>query len=147
LKIYNTSVQQFASAAQHKYDIIISNPPFYENNLKSNDAKRNLALHSAELKLEELIKISGDLLKDDGKLFILIPYNRTEQLSALIREHLSIKEIVFVKQTPKRQFFRSMFLLEKEGSAAVTSEMIVMGGDGRYDGEFIKLLQDYYLLL
>lgn len=147
LKVYNTSVQQFASAAQHKYDIIISNPPFYENNLKSNDAKRNLALHSAELKLEELIKISGDLLKDDGKLFILIPYNRTEQLSALIRDHLSIKEIVFVKQTPKHQFFRSMFLLGKEKSSAVTSEMIVMGGDGRYDGEFIKLLQDYYLLL
>lgn len=147
IEVYNASIQQFATAAKHQYDIIISNPPFYENDLKSGDAKRNLALHSAELKLEELIKISGDLLKADGKLFILIPYNRTEQLSQLIRDRFSIKEIVFVKQTPKHQFFRSMFLLEKEESATVTSDMVVMDGDGRYEDKFIELLQDYYLFL
>lgn len=147
LKVHNTSIQQFASTAKHQYDVIISNPPFYENDLKSDDAKRNLALHSAELKLEELIKISSELLKDDGKLFILIPYNRTEQLSQLIRDHFSIKEIVFVKQTPKHQFFRSMFLLEKEGSSTVTSEMVVMDGDGRYSDEFVGLLRDFYLKL
>lgn len=147
LKVHNTSIQQFASTAKHQYDIIISNPPFYENDLKSDDAKRNLALHSAELKLEELIKISEDLLKDDGKLFILIPYNRTEQLSALIRDHFSIKEIVFVKQTPKHQFFRSMFLLEKEGSATVTSDMVVTEEGGGYSDGFVELLNKYYLYL
>lgn len=145
LKVHNTSIQQFASTAKHQYDIIISNPPFYENDLKSGDAKRNLALHSAELRLEELIKISGELLKDDGKLFILIPYNRTEQLSALIRDHFSIKETVFVKQTPKHQFFRSMFLLSKDEDSAVTLEMIVMDGDGRYSDGFVRLLKGYYL--
>lgn len=147
LKIHNTSIQQFASTAKHQYDIIISNPPFYENDLKSGDAKRNMALHSAELKLEELIKISSELLKDDGKLFILIPYNRTEQLSQLIRDHLSIKEIVFVKQTLKHQFFRSMFLLGKKGSSTVTSDMVVMEGGGRYSDGFVALLKGYYLKL
>ena len=87
LNVYNTSIQQFASTAKHKYDIIICNPPFYENDLKRNNAKRNMALHSAEIRLEELIKISGDLLKDDGKLFILINYNRTEKLRELIRDY------------------------------------------------------------
>lgn len=147
IEIYNASIQQFAAAAKHQYDIIISNPPFYENDLKSSDAKKNLALHSAELRLEELIKISDDLLKDDGKLFILIPYNRTEQLSQLIRDRFSIEEIVFVKQTPKHQFFRSMFLLGKEERSVVTSEMVVMGYDGRYSDGFVGLMREYYLNL
>lgn len=147
IEVYSSSIQQFVSTAKHQYDIIISNPPFYENDLKSNDAKRNLALHSAELRLEELIKISADLLKDDGKLFILIPYNRTEQLSQLIRDRFSIEEIVFVKQTPKHQFFRSMFLLGKKESSVVTSEMVVMDYDGRYSDGFVGLLGGYYLHL
>ena len=69
ITLFNNLLKQL----QHKYDLIISNPPFYESDLKSDDAKRNLALHSAELKLEELIAIADKLLNDDGSFFVLLP--------------------------------------------------------------------------
>ena len=53
-----------------KYDVIICNPPFFENDLKSENQKRNLALHGEALSLEELISIVDILLKEDGSFFI-----------------------------------------------------------------------------
>jgi tRNA1Val (adenine37-N6)-methyltransferase len=55
LNNYNVSIQEFASTASKKYDLIFSNPPFYENALESVDEKRNLALHSSDLGFEDLL--------------------------------------------------------------------------------------------
>lgn len=147
LNVYNQSIQQFADSAirQFKYDIIICNPPFYESDLKSNDSKRNVALHSSELKLEELIIIADDLLKDDGIFFALLPYQRTEEFLKLAHQDFFIKEKVFVKQTPKHNYFRSMFSLMKQSVETHQSEIIIMNEDGKYANEFIALLKDYYL--
>src|SRR4051812_5902465 len=64
LQIYSTSIKLFIS--EKKYDLIISNPPFFENDLKSDDSKRNLALHSSQLSLEELLDAITKHLKEDG---------------------------------------------------------------------------------
>lgn len=147
LNIYHTSIQQFADAANKKYDIIISNPPFYENDLRSNNTKRNLALHSSDLKLEELINIADLLLNNDGDFFVLLPYRRTKKFEVLIERRFFIKEKVFIKQTPKHNYFRSMFWLTKRTTSLEQSEIIIMNEDGKYTTEFIELLKDYYLYL
>ncbi|MEO8711563.1 MAG: methyltransferase, partial [Parafilimonas sp.] len=78
LHVYNTSIQQFATSSNKKYDVIICNPPFYENDLKSENKQRNLALHSDALTLEELISDVDLLLGDDGSFFVLLPFHRTK---------------------------------------------------------------------
>ena len=70
LNVHNEPIQKFAKSINKKYDVIICNPPFFENDLKSNDNQRNLALHSAALSLEELISIVGFLLEKNWKLFL-----------------------------------------------------------------------------
>ena len=94
LNVYHTSIQQFANSPMHgpDYDVIISNPPFFENDLRSVDAKKNLALHSDELKLEELINIAEFLLNDKGSFFVLIPYHRSAYFIQLIQQKFFIKE-------------------------------------------------------
>ncbi len=147
LNVYNSSIQQFAETAAHKYDIIISNPPFYEDDLKSSDAKRNLALHSEELKLNKLIAIAEKLLNDGGRLFVLLPYHRTEEFTQLIAGKLFIKEKIFIKQTPKHNYFRSIFRLTKQVANVDQSEIIIMNGKNEYSDLFKGLLKDYYLAL
>ena len=63
-----------------KFDLVISNPPFYKNDLKSPDNTKNIAHHSADLSLLELIDIAKKLLTPKGKFAILLPFRRVADL-------------------------------------------------------------------
>lgn len=145
LNLHHTSIRQFAESVNKKYDLIISNPPFYENDLKSNNAQRNLALHSAELKLEELINVVDKLLSNDGSFFVLLPYHRTKNFEVLVESRLFIKEKVLIKQTPKHDYFRSMLWLTRKTTSSDQSEIIIMDNENEYSDQFKKLLKGYYL--
>jgi tRNA1Val (adenine37-N6)-methyltransferase len=147
LHVYNDSVQQFAETTNNRYDVVISNPPFYESSLKSDNAKRNLALHSKELRLDELITVADKLMNIDGNFFLLLPYHRTGDLQELITGRLFIKQKIFMKQTPKHNYFRSMFWLTKQFTGERQSEIIIMNDRNEYSDLFKGLLKDYYLAL
>jgi tRNA1Val (adenine37-N6)-methyltransferase len=149
LHVFNTSIQQFANSPirKSKYDLIISNPPFYESDLKSDDAKRNLALHSSDLKLEELVDITDKLLNNNGSFFVLLPYHRTTYFLQLSEGKFFVREKVFIKQTPKHNYFRTMLWLTKQASTQHQSEIIIMNEANKYSEDFILLLKDFYLYL
>lgn len=129
------------------YDVIISNPPFFENDLKSNNSVRNLALHSQALTLEELIISSKKVLNDEGLLAILIPFFRTDNLVTLAEKYgLYPQKQVLVKQTEKHGYFRSIILFSNQKMETEKSE-IVIKNKGQYSPEFTALLNDYYLFL
>ncbi|HEX5151067.1 MAG TPA: methyltransferase [Parafilimonas sp.] len=147
LNIYNSSIREFADRAKTNYDLIISNPPFYENDLKSDDQKRNLALHSAALTLEGLMDIADILLKDDGNFFVLLPHHRTENCIQLSRQKFFVKEKIFIQQTSRHNYFRSILWLSRQPAITAQSYITIMNDAGKYTDEFIALLKDYYLYL
>ncbi|MBI3139009.1 MAG: methyltransferase, partial [Sphingobacteriales bacterium] len=57
-----------------KYDCIISNPPFYEKELKGDNTRKNIAHHNEGLLLPDLLKRCGELLKEEGTFYLLLPY-------------------------------------------------------------------------
>jgi tRNA1Val (adenine37-N6)-methyltransferase len=146
LNIHHTSIQQFANSTNKKYDVIICNPPFFENDLKSENRKRNLALHSDALSLEELILVVDALMKDNGSFFCLLPFHRTKYLEELLLKYkLSVKEKIFVKQTPTHNYFRTMFRVDRFAKVFTQSEIIIMDEKNEYSKGFRELLMDYYL--
>ena len=129
------------------YDLIISNPPFFENNLKSEDQQRNLALHSPSLTLSELIVAVKKLLSQTGMFAILLPYFRAEAFITLAAKHdLLLQQQVLVQQTESHQFFRSMLLFSLQQVEATTSTIMIKK-ERSYSNEFSELLKDYYLFL
>lgn len=131
-----------------KYDLIISNPPFFENDLKSNDIKRNIALHSDALSLEELLQAIKNNITDNGKFAVLLPYHRSAYFEEIATaEKFYLEEKVSVKQTPKHAHFRSMLLFSKQPIATTQKEIIIKDEFNDYSTPFIKLLKDYYLFL
>lgn len=148
LKIYHTSIQQFAHSTRPKYDVIICNPPFFENDLKSENKQRNLALHSDALSLEELVSVVDELLKEEGNFFCLLPYHRTKYFEELLLKYkLCVKEKVFIKQTPKHNYFRTIFCMNRLATAPAESEIIIMNEKNEYTKGFREKLCDYYLWL
>ncbi len=145
LHIHHQPIQEFGI---NTYDLIISNPPFYENDLRSDNNKRNLALHSTALGLDDLLDVIRKHIAAHGKFAVLLPYHR----SANFINHAQLKDFylhdeVSVKQTPKHPYFRSMLLFGKEKVQTRHSDLCIREKNDEYSDEFRDLLKDYYLNL
>lgn len=147
LQAVNADVRNHAYAG--KYDFIISNPPFYDNDLSSPHEAKQLAMHSKQLNLEELVSITADYLSPGGNAGILLPYHRAgrfEKFAAL--RGLYKSEALIIKQTPKHDWFRSIGIYSFSQTETVrTSELTIKDESGNYTPGFIDLLKPYYLHL
>lgn len=133
-----------------KFDLIFCNPPFYENELKSQTDRKNIAHHSENLTLKELLHIIKTNLKADGNFFLLLPYKRNDEIKKLFKDHqLHISKILLIRQSIKHDYFRifikgNLIAAEKE---IEFDEMSIWDEYQQYTNEFIRLLKDYYLHL
>ncbi|HEX8332874.1 MAG TPA: hypothetical protein VF622_09640, partial [Segetibacter sp.] len=148
LHLHHYSIQQFNQSTYQLYDAIISNPPFFNQSLKSIDDKKNIAKHTDELSYEALSKAAYDLLNDDGKFYILLPYELFNDFAVIAeRQHLYLEEKANVKQTEKHGYFRTIGVFTKKVSLRVEEREITIKINNEYSPEFIYLLKDYYLHL
>ncbi len=141
-----------AFTAGKKYDVIISNPPFYENELSSGKKAKDIAHHSKALTLEQLFKKTTELLNEDGQFYFLLPYKRLDEIRLLIsKAGLTIHEEVHVKPTVNHPPSRVMIKGNVSGSEMdSTSKPLILSiknGDNQYTEAFISLLRPYYLYL
>ncbi len=146
--IMNIDARTFIPEA--KYDCIISNPPFYENELRSPDSKKNIARHEG-LELKELLGIIKNNLFPDGRFYLLLPYKRNPDIKDLLGKHeLAILQMVFVRQSITHDYFRIMLmgkLKNNEPVETMIDEISIRDDQEQYTKEFIGLLKDYYLHL
>jgi tRNA1Val (adenine37-N6)-methyltransferase len=148
LHVHHSSIQQFNQSSNQLYNFIISNPPFFENDLKSKNTKRNIALHSDALSLEELLFAINSLLIEDGNFAVLLPFHRSDFFEKLVsKKNYFLQKKILVKQTPKHEYFRSMSFFGKQEMSKNISSIIIKDEENKYTGEFALLLKDYYLNL
>jgi tRNA1Val (adenine37-N6)-methyltransferase len=146
ISIHHSEITNFNPGYQ--YDCIISNPPFFEDDLPAADKKKNAAKHDATLTLQELLSNTNRLLNAAGFFAVLLPYHRIEyfiQESLKMNFHLTNK--LLVNQTPAHNFFRGILIFSRKESNIITAEISIKNAAGNYTGEFINLLKDYYLYL
>jgi tRNA1Val (adenine37-N6)-methyltransferase len=147
IHVLNTNILDHTN--EHPYDLIISNPPFYENDLKSADALKNAAKHEDRLSLALLIKKIHDLLAPGGKAALLLPYHRMASGEFLLAKHgFYIHKKMLVAQTANRKLpFRAMSIFGKSNEPLEMAEMIIRKDQELYDDNFIRLLKPFYLNL
>lgn len=133
-----------------KYNAIISNPPFYENELAGDNFRRNQAHHDKGLRLFELFKLIADLLQPGARFYLLLPYKRLSQLPDYLEENgLVLTKMVKVRQSTRHDYFRIMLEGQRvtdNVDVFAESEMTIKDGES-YTPEFVALLKDYYLYL
>ncbi|CAN5549184.1 methyltransferase [soil metagenome] len=145
IEVYKSDIKQFDN--NHSYDFIITNPPFFENDLKSIKDNRNKALHDASLTLDELLKQFDRLLKPGGLVSILLPYHRTDYFIAMASKlKWYCSKRINVKQTENHDYFRGILCFNKTESITEKTSLIIKQ-EGEYSNDFKQLLKDYYLHL
>jgi tRNA1Val (adenine37-N6)-methyltransferase len=148
IKVHHADIKSFTPGLQ--YDLIVSNPPFYENELKSGNSKKNIAHHSEVLPLEDLLSVISKLLLPGGRFFLLLPYKRNNEINEVFKKYaLHVTDKIMVRQSIAHDYFRIMIAgtSGKEQSTLKTGELAVTGEGGNYTPEFIALLKEYYLYL
>ena len=147
IKISHADIKYFHPPA--KYDIIISNPPFYENEWQSESLQRNTAHHSSELLLTDLLEIISDFLKPGGRFYLLLPYKRHEEIMKLLdQKKIFLSQKILVRQSDDHAYFR--FMIEgcfERSAGTITKELSIKNKNNEYTEEFTTLLKDYYLYM
>lgn len=142
------SLDEFAKNTDIKYDLIVSNPPFFDKSLKSPNRQRTLARHTDSLPIEELIKKASKLLSDNGRLSIIYPYDYKENLISLAKENnLFISRITNVYPTPNSSPKRILIELANNKADLEEDNLIIEKERHIYSNEFSALAKDFYLKL
>lgn len=130
-----------------KYDFIITNPPFYESDLRSPVVGKNKAKHDESLMLDQLLMVIRARLRASGDFSILLPFHRTSYFENLAADSgFFMLEKLTVRHTPAHAPSRSIILFsDEEKSESCSSELVIKNEKGKYSPEFSELMKEYYL--
>lgn len=135
----------------NKVDLIISNPPFYEDDLRSPHANKNKAHHDDSLLLTEVLAFIKNNLQPHGHFFILLPFKRKAEVEkAFSLEKLYLEKELLVKPSPEKEYFRIMIKGTHKSLSTrntISQTMEITDTKGNYTPSFTTLLKDYYLYL
>lgn len=147
VQVHHADILRFTPT--HRYDVIWSNPPFYETDLASPNALRNVAHHAGGLQLQALLAKSSDLLSEDGSLFLLLPFKREKEIIAVIEAAgFKVLQKITVHPSAAHAPFRLMLHVSKESAQLISEKTIfIKDGANNYTEDFIQLLKPYYLYL
>lgn len=149
IAVFNVAIQEFSS--DERYDCIVTNPPFFQSDLRSPDLKINQAHHSESLTFDDLLESVDRLLTANGKWNILLPVDEGiifQELAGKAGWFLQRKLTLF-HQKDKKPFRLVMVFskLELADNRVVNQDLLIYDEDGRtYHPEFQKLMKDYYLI-
>lgn len=132
-----------------KYNVIISNPPFFEGSLKSSNNQNNLAKHTTSLSYQLLVSLVCSHLTDEGRFYILLPYKEFDVFKKLAAENqLPLMKKIKIRSAASSNYFRTMGVFTNRAVKKTAEELLtIKDNDGEYTNDFIQLLKDYYLYL
>jgi tRNA1Val (adenine37-N6)-methyltransferase len=148
INIDHASIQDWAIACSRQYDLIISNPPFFENAFKPSQNSRNLARHSDSLSQTDILQIASQLLKPNGHLAVIYPTDLANNFLAKAQSfNLFCDRQVQVKPTPQSPVKRILLELSPTQYAAQTTMLTIEESKHLYTQDYIALVKDFYLNL
>jgi tRNA1Val (adenine37-N6)-methyltransferase len=167
---YHASLEEFVDEIEEKYNLIISNPPFYSPSLVSpfdskkikkadspnlrfppkgetlmSDARKTARFYDA-MPFEHLIESVAKLLSEDGKFSVIIPFKEEDKFISIASEvHLFPNRILQVKGSPSSETKRSLIEFSFRESALKLEDLIIETSRHQYTPEYINLTKDFYL--
>jgi tRNA1Val (adenine37-N6)-methyltransferase len=132
---------------EEQYDLIVSNPPFYSENVSSGNDARDTARQNQSLPFEDLCEAASVLLSEDGILAVIIPYKEEARFIALALENdLFPLKITRVKGTPTAEIKRSLLAFSRNPILDFpVDEIAIETARHEYTPEYIALTKDFYL--
>ena len=145
LCLFHSSMERYLLNYDGQYDLIVSNPPFFINSLRSEDPVKGVARHTDYSFFENLLKESANKLSNKGVLYIILPMETSkliEQLMPSVSELKIINEILihsFAESKPHRKILKIGFNI----SEPTVKNFVIYEKAGIYTSDYRMLLKDF----
>ncbi|HEY8935539.1 MAG TPA: methyltransferase [Cyclobacteriaceae bacterium] len=146
ITVHHTAIQQFESAL--KYDMIISNPPYFENSQKPPEAKRAITRHTDTLSFEDLLRETVRLLNKKGKLNVILPYKEGLNFIERASQYQLTCNRQWTFHTRKEKPIERLLLEFSYHSKPIeTGDIVLYEEEENWSAEYKELTKEFYLKL
>jgi tRNA1Val (adenine37-N6)-methyltransferase len=143
---YHAGLDEFIDEIEDKYDLIISNPPFFSEDVTSGNNARDVARQNQSLPFNELIEGISKLLSSSGVFCTIIPFKEEVPFIALTEQiGLYPQHITRVRGNPKSEIKRSLLEFSFNKNKALEDELIIETERHRYTPKYTELTKAFYL--
>ncbi|AXG69634.1 tRNA1(Val) (adenine(37)-N6)-methyltransferase [Kordia sp. SMS9] len=145
---YHAGLDEFVAEIEDKYDLIVSNPPFYRENFKTESLQRDTARFTDALPFEELLAGVAHLLEPKGTFHTIIPHKEYAHFIRLAEaHHLFPYKTCHVRGNPSADFKRSLISFSFEKNVNQVDELIIETARHQFTDAYISLTKNFYLKL
>jgi len=143
---YHASFQEFVQEIDEQYDLLISNPPFYAEDYKTDSDQRDLARFQDALPFDHLLIGASKLLSESGRLAIIIPFQEEEKVVGIAEQvELFVQKNTRVKGTLDTKVKRSLLVFGRDRKEVEVEELVIEKSRHVYTDQYINLVKDFYL--
>ena len=143
---YHASLQEFVTEIDEKYDLVISNPPFYNDTFKEVEHKRATARHTQTLSFAELISATAILLNPNGSCAFVIPFHEEKEFLIIAKDSdLYPNRITRVRGNLKSKIKRSLLQLGFVKTKPIYNELAIEIDRHVYTDAYKNIVRDFYL--
>ncbi|MGQ7806408.1 tRNA1(Val) (adenine(37)-N6)-methyltransferase [Hafnia alvei] len=146
MALHHCALQSFAAQTPSRYDLIITNPPYYQPGVECRNASRGTARYTSELSHQTLLKHARTLASDKGKMAVVLPCDISVdfiQLAAsegwFLLQHTEVAE--FSNRAPHR----ALMLFGVEPASLQSDRLVIRDERNAYSDDFHELTKAFYL--
>ncbi len=144
MEIWKGRFQDFEP--QQNYDLIVSNPPYFPDHLKSSDVQRNMALHTDELSFDDLLGKVVQLLKDDGQFWIILPPRQMQDFQTVaVKKGLFLQTKFTLQDKPGKRIQREICAFSRIQNESKTSAIFIKNEDGAPHESYARIVSGFLL--
>lgn len=144
MRTFHEPVQEFE--AESRYDLIVTNPPYYVNALKPPNPGRERARHDRTLRHDEIVSAASRLLTPDGRLSIILPRDASNPFEILAaRQGLYCTVACNVYSKAGKPPIRRLLEFRRTPSPTQQSSLCILDPQGHPSPEYRSLVGDFYI--
>lgn len=144
----HNSIQEFSIKYDSKFDLIISNPPYFDTPLKSTKKRDLLAKYTDTLNYETLIAISKSLLATNGRIALVLPYSDLDSIQKIaLKNNLFLTRKWKVHTSHKKQALRILIELSTNSKNILeTEDLYIKNEVGDFTEKYKEITREYYTI-
>jgi tRNA1Val (adenine37-N6)-methyltransferase len=148
ISILHHSFQDFAAITSESFDLIVSNPPFFVNSLKTPSQARTTARHNDSLSHADIIQNAKKCMKKSGRLCLILPILEGNQfVDSAEKEGLFCSKKISLFPNPTKPAKRFLLEFRFEQAACEESDLTIEKERNVYTAEYEDIVKDFYLYL